>query len=146
MQSFKIENFVRENPGLSPPRFQHLTDSEASALAERLLTRAGRPKGTPSEVIRWLSEQATPLGGLNLNENEVALHELFRRAGIKPGPVVYVEWGTLSDVDRFETDELGRYFYDVWYPSADDIEIFDDTTEWLIFIRHYGGVEVWQAR
>jgi hypothetical protein len=146
MQSFKIENFVRENPGVSPPRFQSLTDSEASTLVERLLTSAGQPKGTRREIMQCLSEQATPLTDVNLDEDEVALHELFSRTGIKFGPVVYVQWGPLREIDRFETEELARYFYDVWYPSADDIEMFDDTTAWVIFVRHYGGVEVWQAR
>ena len=95
--------------------------------------------------MRWLSEQATPLTEVDLDQYEVALPELLRRAGIKPCPVLYVQWSALRDIDRFESEELARHFYDVWYPSADDIEIFDDTLAWLMFVRHYGGVAVWQA-
>jgi len=145
MQSFKIDNFVRENPGVPPPRFHSLTDSEGSALVERLLANVGPPQGTTQEVMRWLSEQATPLTEVDLDQYEVALPELLRRAGIKPCPVLYVQWSALRDIDRFESEELARHFYDVWYPSADDIEIFDDTLAWLMFVRHYGGVAVWQA-
>jgi hypothetical protein len=146
MQPFKIENFLRENPGSRPPRFVPLTDSEASELVEKLLVSAGRPNGTPEAIMRWLSERATPLEDVNLDKGKVALQDLFRKSAINPGPVLYVQWGPLRDIDRFQTDELGRYFYDVWYPSADDIEIFDDTLAWLMFVRHYGGVEVWHQR
>ena len=38
--------------------------------------------------------------------------------------------------------DLNKHFYDVWYPSSDDIELFDDTLDWIIFVRHYGGVQL----
>ncbi len=103
--------------------------------------------GKPEGIIQTLSDEATPLAGLNLDQNELRRCARYsKRAGIIPGPVLYVEWGALRDIDRFQTDELDRYFYDVWYPAADDIEIFDDTLNWLVFVRHYGGVEVWRPR
>ena len=146
MQEFKIENFLRENPGASPPHFTPLTDAEVQDVAERLMIAAGRPKGTPEEIISGLLQEAVPLEGVNLDKEETPLHEVFKKAHISPAPVLYVEWGALRNIDRFHTDDLDRHLYDVWYPAADDIEIFDDTLSWLIFIRHYGGVEVWQPR
>ena len=144
MEAFKIGNFIRENPGSPPPKFVALKASEVGEFAEKLLTTSGQPKGTPEDLIRWLSAHADPVQGVNLDEGDMPLRKVFDRSGITPGPVLYVEWGSLRDIDRFETEELERLFYDVWYPGADDIEIFDDTLEWLMFVRHYGGVEIWR--
>ena len=144
MQAFKIDNFLQANPGSSPPKFVHLTDAEATQLLKGLLLQAGPPMGTHEEKIRWLSERATLLADVNLERDELALRLLFKELRISPGPGLYLQWGALRDVDRFQTEELDKYFYDVWYPVADDIEIFDDTLAWMIFVRHYGVVEIWR--
>lgn len=146
MQQFKIDNFLRDNPGAKPPEFVPLTDSEVVDVASRLVNAAGRPGGTPEEIIRLLNKNAVPLERVNLDEEELSLQEVFKKAGIHPAQAVYVEWGALRDIDRFRTDDLERHFYDVWYASADDIEIFDESFGWLMFIRHYGGVEIWHPR
>ncbi len=70
------------------------------------------------------------------------LAQLFTKCGIVPGPVLYLEWGPLREIDCFQMKDLNKHFYDVWYPSSDDIELFDDTLDWIIFVRHYGGVQL----
>lgn len=37
-------------------------------------------------------------------------------------------------------DDLNKYFYDIWYPVAEDIEIFDRECNWMILISHDGDV------
>jgi len=141
MDAFKLENFVQENPGATPPRFAKLSAPESRELTERLLVNAGQPKGTPQDILRKLSSLAKSLD-IDISEVETSLLELFWKSGISPGASLYVQWGPFRDIDRFQTDELIRYFYDVWYPGADDIKIFDDSLAWAMFVRHYGGVEV----
>ena len=125
MQAFKIETYLRDNPTSRPPQFTRLTEPEVTDITERLLTAAGRHKAKPKEIIQVLLDEATPIEGLNLDQNELPLREVFRIAGISPGPALYVQWEAFRDIDRFQIDELDRRFYDVWYPAADDIEIFD---------------------
>lgn len=144
MQKFKIDNFLRENPGMAPPSFVPLTDAAVNELVETLLINAGCPAGVPKDVLRELSANATPVTGVNLEQEELELQVLFGKSGINPGPVLYVEWGAMREIDRFQTADLNRHFYHVWYPGADDIEIFDDSLTWLMFVRHYGSVHVWR--
>ncbi len=33
-----------------------------------------------------------------------------------------------------------NFFSDIWYPSLDDIEIFDLNLNWIVSVRHYGGI------
>ena len=38
------------------------------------------------------------------------------------------------------SDSLTKYFFDIWYWGADDIDIFDSTFKWVTSITHYGEV------
>ncbi len=144
MRAFKIDNLLRDHPGVPLPHFMPLADSEACALLQKLALKSDRPDGTARDVTWWLSQRATSLAGIDLDQSQVCLTELFERSNIVPSAAVYVQWSP-KEIDRFQTEDLGAYFYDVWYPSADDIEIFDDSLSWMMFIRHYGGVEIWRA-
>ena len=143
MQQFKIENFLRENPGIPAPKFRPLTDLEVSELVGRLLLKAGSPRGTPQEIMLWFSGHASPIPDIDLDKNEVPLKDLFAKAGITPSSLLYLQWGALRDIDQFKADDLFKYLYEVWYPGADDVEIFDDSLAWMMLLRHYGIVEVW---
>ncbi|WP_234399978.1 hypothetical protein [Campylobacter concisus] len=37
-------------------------------------------------------------------------------------------------------DDLSKFFSDIWYPSLNDIEIFDINLNWIISVRHYGAI------
>ena len=43
-----------------------------------------------------------------------------------------------DDADEMHFGDLDKYFYDIWYPVTDDIDIFDDTFKWLLLIVHNG--------
>jgi hypothetical protein len=35
---------------------------------------------------------------------------------------------------------VAHYFSDLWYPGADDIDLFDASVSWVVAIRHDGAV------
>lgn len=37
-------------------------------------------------------------------------------------------------------NELDKYFYDIWFPIADDIDLFDKSLSWILSIRHDGCI------
>ena len=45
-----------------------------------------------------------------------------------------------DDIDEMKLDDLNKYFYDIWYPVVEDIEIFDRECNWMILISHDGDV------
>ena len=144
MESFKIENFLRDNPGLPALPFVTLTEIEAGEIWKKLALRAGRPDDTPNGLIQWIERQTQSLPDVNIEETEILLAELFIKSGIDPLPVLYVHWNGPMAIDRLRAVDLAKHFYDVWYPSVDDIEVFDDSLDWVMFVRHYGGVEIWR--
>lgn len=71
--------------------------------------------------------------GLNLNE-------LFKYLKLKIPVTIYVNWDNFKTIDMFGFTDFDKYFDDIWYPVADDIELFDDSLDWFISIEHDGFI------
>src|SRR5450631_1809814 len=116
MESFKIENFLRDNPGLPAPPFVPLTEIEAVRMWKKLALRAGRPDDTPTALIQWIEGQTQSLPNVNIEETKILLTELFIKSDVNPLPMLYVHWNGPMAIDRLKTVDLAQHFYDVWYP------------------------------
>ena len=53
---------------------------------------------------------------------------------------LYVCWDYFYAIDRFDYNDIVKYFSDIWYPSVDDIIIFDDSYKVCMMIRHDGVI------
>lgn len=53
---------------------------------------------------------------------------------------LYVCWDYFYAIDRFDFNDIVKYFSDIWYPSVDDIIIFDDSYKVCMMIRHDGVI------
>lgn len=82
--------------------------------------------------------------GGDANLDGFDLMALMGRVGIHPKASVYLNWYRFDDIDVMSTDQLSRYFSDIWYPSVDDLDIFDDSLDWVLMVRHYGTVSLVQ--
>ncbi|TDQ09206.1 hypothetical protein [Pedobacter metabolipauper] len=60
--------------------------------------------------------------------------------GISPLSEVFINWYQFKRLDEFELKDLDKYFGDIWFPVADDIDLFDKTLEWILSIRHDGCI------
>lgn len=49
---------------------------------------------------------------------------------------VLINFCRFDDIDEMKLDDLNKYFYDIWYPVAEDIEIFDRECSWMILISY----------
>lgn len=144
MDPFKINNFVREYPGTALPRCSAVGQDEVIYMAS-ILRRADPCPGEPATGwLRRCYEASTIMPNVNLEEHEIPLATIFLALSVEPKNYVYLEWGALQNIDRFDLNDLEKYFYDIWYPGADDIELFDETFKWIIFIRHFGSVSIWR--
>jgi hypothetical protein len=60
--------------------------------------------------------------------------------GIVPRLDVFLDWHRFDDVDQLKLTDLTRWFDDIWYPLADDIDLCDESTDWIFSIRSEGQV------
>ncbi len=142
MDKFKIEHFERDNPGETFPRFESLDPVESSRLLVSLARRAGiiDPGGVPDLALRLYS-MARVVEDADADAEGFDLSSVVSELGLTPQAYVYIDWQRDS-VDRMRFSDLSRYFDDIWYPGPDDIAIFDDALSWILYVTHYGAVEV----
>jgi hypothetical protein len=142
MDTFKIDNFCRANPGAEFPQFTHLTSAECTQLRATIAEHIGLDQQTDSLVLvesLWAAAEFVPVIDA---DNGFDLRRLISSRGLKSGTDVLVNWHRFDNIDRFALSDLSKCFSDIWYPSSDDIEIFDASLDWFVFIRHDGRVKV----
>ena len=143
MQRFKIENFEREHPDVPFPWFVTLSADEATRLRQGLAVKVGftRPDDTWA-LLTYLVSLSRTLRGASGDGSGLDLRAILQKACISPLAHVYINWDDFRTIDRISFADLCCYFDDIWYPGPDDIEIFDDALSWILFIHHYGAVDV----
>jgi hypothetical protein len=139
MDRFKIEHFQRDNPGCVFPAFSTLGAAETRALRERLKAQCGLPgNASDLELTRSIALTATTLPHADPQEPDFDVADLLRQLNINPGKEVFINWHRFDIVDRMQFNDLVSHFSDIWYPGADDIELFDDSCSWVLVVPHSG--------
>lgn len=139
MESFKEERFRSANGDQPFVRVTPLPALEVAELRTKLRRQRGLGDGA-SDV-----EIATAM-----RQRQEAVGTLGRPADLRavlgesiPTPLssdVYIAWSGCSCFDRIEWDDLLGLFEYVWYPSIDDIDLFDDSLGWFLSVDHDGMV------
>jgi hypothetical protein len=143
MDQFKIDNFRRDHPGTPFPQYRTLTPEEAQEVRSRLCGAAGLdPLQDPLSILKALDRLAEPIPGLNAQEASFDCEAALRSRRVLGADTVYVNWDRFRVVDRIGWRDLVRYFSDLWYPSSDDIEVFDDSMAWVLLVAHHGGLKL----
>lgn len=139
MDRIKIENFRRAHPGARFPRFEPLAPERVATIRRAVATSVGLPPdANPLEVVRVLHKQSGEDVGSVPDSGRFDIRTLLSKAGVSVGDHVYLDWYRLDDVDEMVLDDLSNYFDEIWYPSADDLNLFDDTLGWFLSITHDG--------
>lgn len=141
MDAFKKEHFERDNPARIFPFVEVVPEEETSSIRRRLATKlALHAQDDGLELTRQVRRRSSPLSSPNAQDEGFELKRLLAKIGIDAQPVVYVNWYRFDQIDKLELSALDAHFADIWYPSSDDIEIFDDSLGWVVSVSHHGAV------
>jgi hypothetical protein len=142
MDAVKVENFLREKPTADFPRFESLGTIESAHLRAAIAKRVGlAPDCEPQLILSTLIATAEALLDVNA-EHFFDFRDLILRLRLKACEDVFVNWNRFENIDKIAVSDLSENFADIWYPSSDDIEIFDASLEWFVLVRHDGLVSV----
>lgn len=141
MQQNKIDNFCRLYSGMSFPAFKSLSRDECVQI-RTMISESFRliDSDAPWRLLQQLHSRASCIGRFDAECTSFDIEALLRRQSIIPGSHAYINWHDLDDIDMMLLGDLSQYFTDIWYPSSDDIEIFDESFRWIIFVDHDGGI------
>ena len=142
MDEIKVKNFAAIHPGVPLPNIRHLTLGECESLQRSLVLKLGlslEPSGL--EILKALERRATDIPGVRPSEQSFILSDILKQQRIETKDI-YINWSRFDDIDQMSTEEFSAAFHDLWYPSSDDIEIFDKDEKWVVLIRHFDVAQI----
>ncbi len=138
MENFKLENFRREYPNIEFPKFSTLDDKEIFSLQCKLFRKLRLTDKDLLKLTKIIDSMTSIVGHTDVNNDNFDLLTLLSNKNIRPNELVYLNWYRYDQIDKMKLTDLDKYFYDIWYPISDDIDIFDDSCSWVLSVRHYG--------
>lgn len=146
MDEFKIEHFEAIHGNGSFPAHDHLDDSECRKIRLGLSKKLELESSDDNlELVAELVRSQSLRFEVNAASDRFYLEDALRSFNISAGEFVLVNWYRFDNIDRFRSADLFQHFHDIWYPSADDIDVFDLSLSWIVSVDHEGtvaGVEI----
>ena len=139
MDDFKIQHFLNDPDyaGLEFPWFSKVSQEEENRIYKILEQKIGPKPSNYEDIFAKVQDVGTLVEG-NAEEDGFNLSKIFESINIRPEKKVFVHWDSKRGTDEFYFDDLSKYLDDIWYPSADDIDIYDSTFNWIFSVDHHG--------
>ncbi|SEH89712.1 hypothetical protein SAMN02927937_02007 [Paenimyroides aquimaris] len=136
MEDFKINLFEKEYNRVFID-FEHLDDTQCMFL-KKCLNGLFNNNDSIENNLKLNLKVISYVDDIN------SLSEVFNTLEIFPIEKIYINWYKFDDIDCLYYNDLILYFEDLWFPSSDDIEIFDNTFNWILSIRHDGCISYYK--
>ena len=135
MDQIKLENFRKEY-GIKMPIIRSLPAGECLKIRENLLH-----KFSLDDIDEFFKiDKFNKLDGFNAVEENFDIKTAFSELGIATPNEICINFNKFESIDILHFDDLSKFCSDIWYPSLDDIEIFDINLSFIISVRHYGAI------
>ena len=142
MEMFKIEHFKTEYPGIAFPEFHSLDETELLILQSHLFDKLDSKDKDLLKLTKTFNSMASVISNINAKNEGFYLLSVLSTANIKPNEFIYLNWYRYDQVDKMRFFDLEKYFDNIWYPSSDDLDIFDDSYAWILSVRHDGALSL----
>ena len=126
MDQIKLENFRKEY-GFDMPIIRSLPAGECLKIRENLLH-----KFSLDDIDEFFKiDKFSKLDSFNADEANFDIDTQNK---------ICINFNKFESIDILHFDDLLKFFSDIWYPSLDDIEIFDINLSFIFSVRHYGVI------
>ena len=143
MEKIKLDNFFNEYAGRDFPEYESLSKNACSNIIQSILEKFTLTDVTDGlSMVKAIDTLGIPCEVASYVDETFNLNALLKACGIEAADFVYINWHRYDKIDRLTRNDLTRHFYDLWYPEVDDIDIFDDSINWILSIRHDGYIKM----
>lgn len=143
MEQVKIDNFIRENTRKDFPSYTPIANQECIdirfSLAKNLMLS---PLSDNATLVNEVDKKGKICSGIRGDSHDFDLKKVFSSLDICWSDYVYLNWYRYDDIDKMKFIDIANYFDDLWYPDADDIDIFDETLTWIFSVSHSGQIKI----
>lgn len=143
MDKLKYENFLKTYPGAKFPAWQPLEPDVAKEKKVALTRKLKLPAHADGlTVVKQLNALGEICKGFNAKLDKFRVGQVLSEVNIRPSGKIYLNWYRFDDIDQLNFSDLDMYFSDIWYPDLDDLDIFDNSLDWIISITHSGDLKL----
>lgn len=143
MDTIKLEDFVRDHPGENFPEYRTLSEQESARIRRAIASQLGLPPDVgPLELVRAVADKAVAVPQINAEDKSPDFRALLYEAGVSPREKVLINWYRFDRVDEMSLNDFSRCFGDLWYPAADNIDLFDHSLSWIVSVDYSGTVSL----
>lgn len=142
MELFKIEHFNKEHGKTNFPEYHELSPEECCNVANAISLKYRIKAKSPLDFVQQLSSQQVYIDSKNAESEGFSLKSFVEQHKIVPLNKVFVNWYQFDKIDTMSFYDMSKYFDYIWYPSADDIDLFDLSFEWILSIDHDGTIKL----
>ncbi|EDV00269.1 hypothetical protein BACCOP_02750 [Phocaeicola coprocola DSM 17136] len=137
MDDFKIDIFEQET-GNSFPLFYTLNKKETCNLYNHFCDKMNI-KELHVSSFELFQRKGVPLNDFNALNEEFKFMNLLSFLKVNCD-FIFINWDNFQTIDKMCTQDFSNYFYDIWFPSSDDILLFSFYMDFIIMIRHDGVI------
>jgi len=143
MDEIKQENFSREASGRSFPAWRALSAEECEKIRSHLASKLGVPQSLQKLALtRLVLEKGSIVEGINARDRGFSLRDVLSARGLNPPRLIYLNWHQFDDIDEMLLSDVSEFFEFLWYPGADDLDLFDESVTWMLSISHDGDIRL----
>lgn len=147
MDKIKIENFYAGNSGDDFPEYVSLSKNACSEITQSLRKKLVLENVTDGlALVRAIDALEHICDEVPRVNEAFRLCALLNACEISASNIVYINWYRFDNIDKLKLADLDEHFFDIWYPDVDDIDIFDDSLDWILSVRHDGCVKILRAQ
>lgn len=94
-------------------------------------------------IYYYLETNGIKISDINAEDDGFQFCKLFTHLNVSPPLDINIIWDIKDNyMDSIPLTVFSQYFDDIWYPGADDIILYNQAYQYLIFIRHDGCIFV----
>ena len=136
MEEFKLDLFFKEH-GQQFPNYTTLVETDCRKIPSTLTHQLGLVNS--DELTEEIVKRSDFILDVDANDGFV-LSALLEKVGCLPSDKVLVNWDRFEHIDEISLVTLDTYFDDIWFSSADDIDLIHSELRWVVSVRHDGTV------
>ena len=140
MKFDRTERYLIGLPSIPASAFVSLAIAEVESAWESV--KCGT--GLVEDVLLTRSANIHKFGKLleNMNAND-EYFDIFKLVpNAKSDDTVLLIWDDWLDVDRAKFQDVEKEFHNLWFPSADDLDIVEINGAWGVLIDHNGKIKI----
>jgi len=144
MKDYKIKDFQTDHPGKNFPEYQHIEGDELERIQQSAFAKLALPTTSAgvSELVKTIDSRSQIIPAVNADVDGFILSQVLENLGLAASEYVFVNWHRFDDIDRLRLQDLSDYFWDIWYPGADDIDVFPENLSWILSVAHDGYLKL----